>query len=467
MDFNELSNDAEEVRCPYCSSRIIIWRGWRERKKNRGHIGFCKDCRRYFTWPSRNMAKKPITEENLRQYINGKTLRDFEPDYPKSTLHRLIIRRTELIPSWQKAAAEWLDKLQNEKWFKNLVIDTTSLKVGGKKMVYLHAADNYFKRPLIYTIIDDESKDSVAQELRKLREVGYYPDVVTTDLAQELLSAIEEVYKWAKIQGCLFHLSRSLREQLKTKNVPEDVALIREKAKNLILHAACADSSTRKDMAQKLMWTLQLHFDEKTRQVVRNFLDRYLKLYHTLEELNGHAEALTTNLCERHIGLIEKFRDRLYGFKSVYTATRLLNAYWNFYIKNKEKEILKDLEPRKVEGAAAFLLDGHINISRLSEVLGLPKGFLIEMAKKKRKIIILDYPISRGQILRIVELASKVDTVKELADIMALNPRVICKILAKCGFKIEIKNAQVTMDEIFRNNSYLLSRIENARITKL
>lgn len=468
MNLNsKFSNGAEDACCPHCGSRKIIWKGSRRRKEDVGHIGFCKNCTKYFTYPRRKIREKVLTEEILEQYIRGKTLREFDLGCSRGTLHRQILGEIDSSPSWEEATAEWLDQLENKMWFKNLVIDTTSMEVSGEGTIYLHAADNYFKRPLIYTIIENENKDCIARELRKLKSLGYYPDVVTVDLAQELLSAVEEVYQWAKTQGCLFHLARLLAKQLKTENVSEDAALTREKAKNLMLHAVCADSSTRRNMAQKLMLILQPSVDKKTKEVVRNFLDRYIKLYHTLEELNGHAEALTTNLCERHIGLVNEFKSRLYGFKSFNTAQKLLNTYWYFYMKKNGEIVKKNLKLRRIEGAAAFLLDGHISITRLSDLLDLPEQYLMETAKKKGKTLILGYPISRRQIRRILELASKVGTVGKLAEIMALDPRVVCNVLTECGFKVEVYNPQTTIDEILNFQSYVLSRIENARVIKL
>lgn len=459
-------NGEENTCCPHCSSYNIIRKGSRERKEDVGHIKFCKNCAKYFTYPYRKIWKKVVTDEILEQYIRGKSLREFNVGCSKSTLHRQIFRKIDSIPSWEGATAKWLDQLENKNWFKNLVIDTTSIEVCGKRMTYLHAADNYFKRPLIYTLIVNENKDCIAHELQKLKSLGYYPNVTTLDLAPELVSAVEEVYRWTKTQGCLYHLAMLLREQLNNNNVPENVALLRGKAKNLMLHAACADSSTRSDMVQKLLM-LQSSIDKETRQVVRNFLDRYMKLYHTLEELDGHAEALTTNLCERHIGLVKNFKSRLYGFKSFNTAQKLLNAYWHLYMRENNKVAEKSLEVRSIEGAAAFLLDGHLSISRLSKILRLPGQYIIEIAKKKGKTIILDYPISRKQIQRILELASKVSTAGELAEIMALDPRVVWNVLTAHGFKVKVPNPQTTMDEVLNFQSYVLSRIENATIARI
>jgi len=465
MNFNELSNSAGDVCCPYCGSREIIRKGFRKRKEDIGRIGFCKNCSKYFTYPQKRIRRNVASEEILLQYIKGKPLSEF--GYPKSTLHRQILRRINSFPSWEEATGEWLDQLRDQEWFKNLVVDTTVVKVGGEKRIYLHAADNYFKRPLIYKVIERENKEYIARELRKLKSLGYCPDIVTVDLAPELLSAIKEVYKWAKIQGCLFHLARFLNKNLKkTEGTPEDVALAREKAKNLILHSVCADFLTRRSMIQKLAPMLQPSVDEKTKQVIRIFLNRYIKFYHTLEELNGHAETLTTNLCERHIGLVKKFKRRLCGFKSFNTAQKLLNSYWFFYIKEKRDIVKKDLNVRRFEGAAAFLLDGHISVSRLSHLLGLPEQYLVETAKKKGKIMILGYPISRRQIRRILQLAPKVNTVGELSEIMALNPRVVCKILTIYGFNVKVQNPQMTIDEIFNHQSNACSRIDNARIIK-
>jgi len=473
-----LITEVGDIRCYYCGSTNIIWKGRRKRKNDIGRVGLCKNCRKYFTFPLLKIRKKVVTAEIVRRYVKGESLRQLSLilGCSKSELHRQILKSLKSIPSWEYATAQWLNRLQNKKWFKNLVIDTTTIKVGGKRRVYLHAVDNCFKRPLIYTIIKKEDRESVARELRKLKNLGYYPDVVTTDLAPELLSAIKEVFPWAKIQGCLFHLARLLREKLgncagrerSTKdNMLEQAILDREKAKNLILHAACADLSTRQTMISKLMQMCYCSsVDKDTKKAIRdNFLDRYREIYHPLEELNGHAEALTTNICERHIGLIKSYKRRLYGFKSPKTAQKLIDAFWFFYTKEKNFvcEELNQCNQRKIEGAGAFLLKGHISIGELSNLVGLTRQDLLKIAKKKGKIVIFDYPISRKQIQRILELTPKVENLGELSEIMALNPFVIKSVLNKYGFTVKPENPQLKLDKIL---NFDFSEILNAKIIK-
>ena len=103
---------SNRVRCPHCGSKNMIWKGSRERKNDTGRVGFCRSCLKYFTYPQKRIRRNVASEEILLQYIKGKPLSEF--GYPKSTLHRQILRRINSFPSWEEATWEWLDQLQDQ-----------------------------------------------------------------------------------------------------------------------------------------------------------------------------------------------------------------------------------------------------------------------------------------------------------------------------------------------------------------
>lgn len=38
-----------DISCPYCSSKDIVWRGYRYNEKTKKHLRLCKKCGRKFT----------------------------------------------------------------------------------------------------------------------------------------------------------------------------------------------------------------------------------------------------------------------------------------------------------------------------------------------------------------------------------------------------------------------------------
>jgi len=267
-------------------------------------------------------------------------------------------------------------------WFKNLVVDTTSVEVKGEKFTYLHAADNNLELPLVYKLLSTPHEDGelIKLELLKLRELGYEPDLATIDGSKALFYAIKRVYSNVPVQFCLVHLSKNLDEKLRiSENVSDQVLLDRERARNLIMHTAVADQHTRQTMLKELKQFANYCRDDNALKTVEGFLEK-INSYHTLDELKGHPEALTTNLCENHIGQIIGLRYRLFGFKSKETAQRYINTYWENYIKSRRKLD----ESTRNTNSLSFLLRGHIPLESLANlVVGVDYKSLVDIITKK------------------------------------------------------------------------------------
>lgn len=396
----------------------------------------------------------------LDKFVEGNSVREIANaiSVSKSTVGRKLTEGLKEVSTWQEMASTWLEKYQALKgdWFKDLVIDTTPMKVEGEKRTYLHAADGYTGLPLIYKIIDTpyEKEELISPQLRELRDLGYRPDIATIDGSMALYSALINTYGSVPIQFCLVHLCRDLKKDLKVKG--PQFSLVRESARNLILHAACSDQNTRQIMLRRLEDLINLCNDEVTVNVVENFL-RKIDHYKTLEELKGHSEALTTNLCENHVKWIKvKLRHKLFGFKSLETAQKHIDLYWKKYIdKRLESKSLMSLISRPKYRSMLFLLDGHTSLEKLATLIeGATYEELLRIATKKKKEIIWTmkgghYPVSMKQIRKILAFSTKVDTIGQLADIMALDPIVVDSILKRYGkeaiFGYKVRVGSITL----------------------
>jgi hypothetical protein len=429
--------------CPHCGYDKAIFRGWRDRTTDKGHIIYCGYCRHYST---DNILRPKIwtnPQTVLKKFmVKEETVRDLATKYSvsKSTIHRIMLKALDNSTTWEEIAARWL---QNQRslmgdWFKNLVVDTTSFEVEGEKFTYLHAADNCLKFPLVYKLLPTpyEKSEPIESELLKLRDLGYKPNLATIDGSKALFCAIKRVYSNVPVQLCLVHLSKNLDERLRVdENTPEEVRMDRESAKNLILHVACSDKHTRQIMLPKLEQFASCCGDEKALKAVEGFLGN-INEYHTIEELMGYPQALTTNLCENHIGQINNLRRRLCGFKSKETAEKYINVYWETRIKNRSFDNSKSTD------SLAFLLRGHIPLERLVNlVAGIDYRALMNIVTKIGRIIIStengSYPISAWQIERLVMLAPRVKRIGQLADIMALNPILVYRVFTSIDNLIE------------------------------
>lgn len=425
--------------CPDCGSDKTNHSGWRIRKDSRGHILYYKRCERYFTENPKYRGVHVDARQLLDKFVEGNSVREIANaiSVSKSTVGRKLIEGLKEVPTWQETASMWLEEYQALKgdWFKDLVMDTTPMKVEGEKRTYLHAADGYTGLPLIYKIIDTpyEKEELISPQLRELRDLGYWPDVATIDGSMALYSALINTYGSVPIQFCLVHLCRDLKKDLKVKG--PQFSLVRKSARNLILHAACSDRKTRQTMLRRLEDLINSCNDEVTVNVVENFF-RKIDHYKTLEELKGHSEALTTNLCENHVKWIKvKLAHKLFGFKSLETAQKHIDLYWKKYIdKRLESKSLMSPKYRSM----LFLLDGHISLEKLATLIeGATYEELLRIATKKKKEIIWTikghYPVSMKQIRKILAFSTKVDTIGQLADMMALDPIVVDSITRRYG----------------------------------
>lgn len=433
------------LNCPYCGFDKVIRKGGRNRRDGTGYIVYCKSCNHYFTLNPLRHESNSKASAFYEKFFEGKTVRDLasELSTSKSTAHRRVLEVLMEAPSWEEIAKKQLLDYHNRlgDWFKNLVVDTTSIKVGGKRMLYLHAADNYLKLPLIYRLLDYENEKEVliSPELQKLREIGYIPSIVTIDMSRALISAVKNVYGEEIIQLCVFHLEQNLNKKLKIReDEPPNIQLEKEHTKNLVVNTACSDERTRRVLLEELNIFYNSTESKTVKRVIGEF-KKNLRYYHPIEKLEGHTEALTTNLCENHIQQIkERLRKRLFGFKSPVTAQKYIDAFWQNYLHNHTKG-----EWRREDLLSSFVMRGHIPVDKLTRLLGKDHDTLIDMIRasggKIMQTVEAAYPIADERIDYTVKLATKTPNIAELAKITVMSPHLAYQIIKNYGSKVGLK----------------------------
>lgn len=392
----------------------------------------------------------------------------------KTTIGKRIIEALQQVGDWKETTKKLLKHFHEQigDWFRNLVMDTTKMKIGGKWFIYFHAADNFLKLPLIYNIppCEHENTQHIKPELEELKDLGYFRDITTIDRSTTLLAADKEAYGSAKVQFCLVHLEDDLNKLFRhVEEMPLHVLLARKRLKNLILNVACADEGTRSIYLQELKQFADCCPDPAVKRTAKNFLAN-LPYYNSLEKLEGHMEALTTNLCENHIKQIkDDFRKRLYGFKSLKTAQKYIDAYWSNYVSRK----LRNGEWGRTNELSEFLLRGHMTVGKLAEILQLNYNDLLNIIQRSGAIIIQtikeEYPISCKRIAEVLDFAEKTSTVGELADTSALSPQIVYKILKMYGkvHPAPVKNLQPYINDSEASNAYRAAKIIHATSNKL
>jgi len=132
----------------------------------------------------------------------------------ETTLYRRIRAQARDCPGWEELLKA---KKGKENWGSVMGIDTTGLKIRGAHYVYLHIADVTSRDPLAYAMCRREDVATIEPILRKLKNLGYIPKIVVSDLAPELLVSVKKVFPNAVIQGCVFHVTLWLDKELPTK----------------------------------------------------------------------------------------------------------------------------------------------------------------------------------------------------------------------------------------------------------
>jgi hypothetical protein len=278
---------------------------------------------------------------------------------------------------------------------------------------------------------------------------------VTIDGAKELISAVEETFPSTMIQSCVFHLFKRLKKKLRIEDEVMDtkVMVTRLKVKNLIMNTAIADQETRNAMFGKLLQMADVCEDKKALKAIQDFMNT-AHYYHSLEELNGHWEALTTNTCESHIKQVKcRLGGRLFGFKSLATAQKHIDLYWqeHTYKRLQNWDILSGINSPRLR----LLLRGHIPLSKLVEILNIKYSELVEICTKNKMCIVTTllgcYPVPQYLIKRTIRLAQYVETVGQLAEILAVPSPVVYNILTLYGHEgnYKLERVNITLHENF------------------
>lgn len=402
---------SSNILCPYCNSTNNILKGFRYNKSGPVQLFLCKSCGKRF--PEKRATKKQVPDDIAKTYLLNVTSLDAVLETIKLGVSRTTLFRR--IGELAKDAPDWRELLKAKKgqsdWGFIMGIDTSGLKIRGANYVYLHVADVTSGDPLAYTIIRKEDAATIEPILLQLKNLGYSPRIVVTDLAPELLTSIKDVFPNAIIQGCIFHVALWLEKELPTrkkiKKVGKEKIMLWRKVKGIIQYI-CVSKNKHTKM-QYLEQLKHLDLDEKAEKVRQRFMSN-IKYYHSLDEdeFKGYnTNILYDNLCERHIGMIKALKDKFKGFKnsSMDATNDIIKLFWFLNVSNsislpkkEEMSFSKKEEETFAYYMPLTLLDDCMNIAEFSKASGISREVLNKTAQKIGHIVVGDYAITENKL---------------------------------------------------------------------
>jgi len=445
---------ARELRCPRCGSTNVKPKGFAVRKwSGLTRIYICQvDNTRFRADPCHKWKAEKLPKDLVVRRLSH-SLRELKDDLSRemgeqekvslTTLHREIQRRLQNVPTWTDLL---MDEEVRSKWGRIMGVDTTPIKIGGKPFVLFYAVDIPSKCPLAWEILPCKSSHEIEKILLKVRESGYYPTLIITDLAQELIKAVKTVFPESKIQGCLFHLLNWLNERLpiKKRGVDPETRGRWIIVKRKILSVALAPTSERRKQAIGELQTIYPNLDERAKDTVINFIQN-LASYHTFKALKDFGCSLRfayNNVCERGFEEVKLHASRMKGFRKLESTRKYLDAV--FVYKLGAKKTYQTLSRDATDGTVRLLLEcfaegSIINLKEISEVTNISLDSLRKQAEECGFTVASHLAFTQRYIksLHAKLLKNMPTTLGEAMKLTGFDFNTLNELLPKIGFMIK------------------------------
>jgi len=189
-------------------------------------------------------------------------------------------------------------------------------------------------------IVENKGDKSIAAEtfLKELKAMGYIPKVILTDGDNCYPGAINEVFKNAIHQLCIFHVKQNIYEAFE---LPKGIKLSKEveELRDLVLAIFDVSNISKNEAVEFLKTALQSAIDMKCKSIVKflkNLLEKQDRLFqyltHDIPKSNGFVESL--------FSFFEPIQDIGKAFPSMESVDNIFTAagmHYNFSIKIQSK----------------------------------------------------------------------------------------------------------------------------------
>ena len=450
--------------CPRCGSSEIKKNGPNDHGIQRFK---CKSCGKSF--PEHWKVEKGLSEEIVKNYLFGKVSFDYlltskQVNYSKTTLHRRIMEKVKGIPGWNELLKR---KVWNHKKITVMGIDMTNLNAERKKNYYIEVYDVTTHDTIAYPVCYNKKAKTITNVLLRLKDAGYIPDIVVTDLAGELVESVRKVFPNAVIQGCIIHLTHRLDKKLPNKNYKRGMTTKqREEYKEKqdfyqrykFLAECIAASKNNAAREQHLKELIALNsdklYDKKTERaynkLVEELNNNYYRTEDEYEKLQRNRgickknyipikDIRYNNFCESHMRYIEKIGLRMNGFKKVSNTSCYINAYW--YFKREEKGVFQEWQKKvRMYNTRPLVFNCKKSLTGMSKTKGIPIEVLIGRAKTTHRKVIGDHTFDEKELGNLRNLCSKLPQTMTLKFVMKklhYDQLTVTELLRQFGFKLE------------------------------
>lgn len=214
------------------------------------------------------------------------------------------------------------DLCDNNRFCRRLVIDGVYIKVAGfdQSIPFIWGVD-YLTHDVPHgDLFRAEDEASFSQFFSKLKEIGYYPDIVVADDRAGLKPAFLKVFPYAKLQLCHVHFVENIRQLL---NIRTDDRY-HHFFNSLMAHVFKV--KREKQIVRGLMhvYHKRTYGNRMLQNIVTGIKHRERELFNYLQVKNCPNN---TNLIELYNSHLKGRLKSIKGFQSFDSANRWLNAY--------------------------------------------------------------------------------------------------------------------------------------------
>jgi transposase-like protein len=447
MASNMVNNISVHVRdrCPRCGSTDFRTKTKNIYNKILGtHVSLliCKNCGYQFKSAIvERHASKQIPDNLIDAYLKVRSIKALKETLGLSvshaTVHRWLLKQLDTFPSWENLLSEPFRRSHI------MGLDMTVIKVGKQKFNYLHVVD-FPNNHMAYQLLPSKSAENVEQVLLKLRAADYWPVVVVTDLAKEVVQTVKKVYPQVVIQGCLFHLLMWLNKKLPTKSIrdkePKKANFWNEIKEVMVKAASAKDSEERGNCVKELEYlTSHEGADKRIKMVVNSFL-KNVKYYHVMDELRifgCNPEWRFNNACERAMQTVKQLARKMYGFKDPQLAQKYINALWATQRKKTDNETSNHQSHIIHMTLIPYLSSSYIETALIhltAKALNIKEEKLIEQLGY---IAVRDFAFNKDYIeaMRKIIFARQPKTLQDLVNATGLDIHVASELATAIGIR--------------------------------
>lgn len=226
----------------------------------------------------------------------------------------------------RKAGAECveIEKMVKVKWSGKVVIDEKWVKLY-KEWIYIYKAiDAVTGEALVQEVYPHKGKESAKSFLIKVKMLGYYPNIIVTDLCEDYNQPAKEIFPLAVHHQCILHAERRSTELMREYLYGEENKWIRDMLKPLIRALFGARDVGIVAEKYKELMSQENSLPEVAKPIFSLIRRYYPKLYRCIEDIRIPK---TTNACENAIKGFEMKYQNTYGYCNIYAIRDFLRLY--------------------------------------------------------------------------------------------------------------------------------------------